>query len=221
MRNITLNKRRCKRQNNSGCSGCFLRLSTFVITIILVVLFCYKLYDFSGLKDYFLELKYPIRYSEYVEEYSSEFSLEDGLIYAIIRTESKFDPYAVSSNNAKGLMQIQDETAIDCAKELKVKNYTTDMIFEPRYNIQIGSYYISKLVKMYDGDVDLALAAYNGGPGNVNKWLKNPEYTNEYGELIHIPFPETENYVKKVKETKEVYRELLYKQSLKENNNVK
>ena len=111
-----------------------------------------------------------------VDEASKRFHVPKKLLYGIIKTESSFNPYAVSKAGAMGLMQLMPQTAL----ELGVKD-----IFDIRQNILGGAKYIAKLIKEFK-DYKKALAAYNAGPGSVKKFKGIP------------PFKETQNYVKKV-----------------------
>ena len=105
-------------------------------------------------------------------------------------------------------MQMTDETGSHVAKKIGLTKYTNDMLFDPETNIQLGCCYLSELISKYKNDVDTALAAYNGGPGNVDKWLSNEEYTDGTGKLQTIPYAETRNYVKKVNEAMNMYKSL-------------
>lgn len=198
-------------KNKRGCGGCLGKAVILILLFSLVGFLGYRALQGLGIQTRMMQAKYPIKYQEYVEKYAGEFKLEPALVYAVIRTESKFDPYAVSPAQAKGLMQLQDETAQDCAKALKLKNFKTDDLFEPETNIRLGSYYLRKLIDRYDGNLETAAAAYNGGPGNVEKWLRDKSLINEKGELVHVPFPETRNYVERVMEAYEVYQDLYTK----------
>ena len=108
-------------------------------------------------------------------------------------------------------MQIMPATGAWIAEKLSVPSYTEAMLYEPEQNIRFGCWYLSYLMQKYDGETDLALAAYNAGPGNVKKWLEDPAYS-EAGHLKVIPFAETEKYVKRVNAACGKYRELYEKE---------
>lgn len=150
---------------------------------------------------------YPRKYSEYVKVYAKEFNLDENLVYSVIKAESKFRPNAQSYRGAKGLMQISDITRDWAAEELNIDEID---IFDPETNIRVGCWYLNKLYKEF-GSIDLVIAAYNGGSGNVRKWLGNNEYSKD-GEILHnIPFEETSNYVMKVSKNYKKYNEIYNK----------
>lgn len=142
-------------------------------------------------------------------------TLEKALTLAIIRQESSFDTHAKSPVGALGLMQLMPATAQDMAKELQIR-YQKQSLLSEKYNIQLGNYYLEKLLRKFSGSYILAIASYNGGQGNVRKWLKDYgdpreiENTEEVIDWIEkIPFSETRNYVQRVLEGTQIYRHLL------------
>jgi Rod binding domain-containing protein len=118
------------------------------------------------------------KFDEIIDKASKSYNIDKNLIRSVILTESAANPNAMSSANAKGLMQLIDSTAAD----MDVKN-----VWNPEENINGGTKYLSKMLKEFDGDLELSLAGYNAGPGNVKKYDGIP------------PFEETKNYINRVK----------------------
>ena len=147
--------------------------------------------------------EYPLEYKEYIEAASRDFGVPKKIIYAVIKTESGFLSSAQSSAGAIGLMQITPATFEEISRKLG-DNYEQGMMFDPRTNIRYGTYYLNYLYRIYD-NWDLVFAAYNAGMGNVSKWLEDPRYIDGEGNLVNIPFPETEQYVKKVNDAIKKY----------------
>ncbi len=197
-----------KGRSKNGCVSAFIKFLLFLLFIILVALYIINQYNGSDLSMKIRKNQYPIKYEHFVDKYSESYNLDKYLVLSVIRTESRFDVYAVSSVGAKGLMQITDETGRDCAKKIGIDEYRDDLLFDPETNIRIGCYYLSRLIKKYENNVDTALAAYNGGPGNVDKWLENQGGTGDGEDLADIPFPETRNYVKRVNEAYRMYKSI-------------
>ena len=141
---------------------------------------------------------YPREYEEYVSKYSAEYNVPEYTVYSVIKAESDFSQDARSAAGACGLMQLMPSTHRYLAQRLGTKGD----IFAPEENIRCGVYYLSLLYKKYN-DWTLALAAYNAGEGNVDKWLE--------GEPFEIEFPETKLYVKKLEVIQEKYISLYYR----------
>ena len=118
-------------------------------------------------------------YDDIIDEAASKYDMDANLIRAVMQAESAFHPYAVSRAGAEGLMQLMP----DLADEMGVSN-----VFDPRDNIMGGARYLKRLLDYHDGNLDLALASYNAGPGNVERYGGVP------------PFRETRNYVKTIKQ---------------------
>lgn len=151
---------------------------------------------------------YPLRYRENVLKYSARYNIDPYLVFAIIKAESNFNPKAVSRKSAKGLMQITDKTGAWGAEKTKIENFDTDDLYDPEININIGCWYLSNLMKEFNGNIDLVIAAYNGGSGNVNEWIKNSANNSDGNMLPKIPFKETREFQKKVKKFYHIYRQL-------------
>lgn len=185
------------KKKGSGAGLLFLLLFTAIIVV-----------GISKYKDDILRRFYPIQYSDYVYKYSSEYNVDPFLVFSIIRVESNFNPAVQSKVGAKGLMQITDSTAKWAAKKMKISDHSSGDLFDPEYNIRMGCWYLNNLISHFDGNVILALTAYNGGSGNVEKWLKNAEYSKTGEKLDNIPFGETRRYVDRVKKDYSVYKNL-------------
>lgn len=136
---------------------------------------------------------------------------EKALVMAITRQESQLNRYAHSSVGAVGMMQLMPSTAQMVARALN-KPYSNELMYDKDYNMTLGSYYLAKRIKDFNGSYILAIAAYNAGIGNVALWIKrfgdprqmSPDQVVDWVELI--PFMETRNYVQRVLEATEVYR---------------
>lgn len=151
---------------------------------------------------------FPLEYKESILKYSELYNVDPNLVASVINTESKFDANAISSKGAMGLMQIMPETGVWIAELLQIDNFQESMIINPDININLGTWYINKLSDDFNGNYDLVLASYNGGPGNVTKWLEDDEYSDDGTSLKDIPFSETKTYVKKVKSNYHIYKYL-------------
>ena len=106
-------------------------------------------------------------------------------------------------------MQVMPQTGRQIAKELKVRPFSEDQLFDPAVNIRLGSRYFAKMLEEFEGKVHLALAAYNAGPQAVRKWLASSLSSAEDEFVENIPYLETRNYVIRVIGSAQVYR-LLY-----------
>lgn len=179
-----------------------------IIAILFIVGMCINLY-FIRLKENeksievqteevdVVDDQLPVPFSNEIEVYSKMYGLDPYLVAAIIKTESGFDKDIVSSMGAVGLMQIMPSTGEWIARQLNIENFSIDMLKNKDVNIEMGCWYLNYLKGQLKHRNEI-LAAYNGGIGNVFKWLQDPRYSED-GEVVHtIPFIETVNYIEKV-----------------------
>ncbi|MGB9780596.1 lytic transglycosylase domain-containing protein [Caldanaerobacter sp.] len=174
------------------------------VLFLLVILAIFLTFEASN--HYILKKFYPLEYKESVDTWAKKFGVDPYLVFAIIKVESNFNPNAVSAKNAVGLMQILPETGRWIAGKIGIKGFREEMLFNPDTNIKMGTWYLSYLLKNFGGDLKLALAAYNGGCGNVDLWLKDKRFSQDGKRLHNIPFPETDRYVKKVLTAYQIYK---------------
>ena len=143
--------------------------------------------------------EYPRKYSDLVEYYAGKYSLDEKMLYAVIRTESNFDPNAQSSVDARGLMQITEIT-FDWIK-LNIapgEELTFDDLYDPETNIRFGSYFFSYCLQRYGNDLATAAAAYHSGWGTVDELLQDSQYTDDGVTLTQFPYNQMNRYVSKV-----------------------
>lgn len=147
--------------------------------IVFLVVFCFVLFNF---------VIYPTKDEEFVAKYAREYDIEEPLVYAIIKNESNFDPYAKSSSGALGLMQIMPRTGQWIASELGVEYYS-DLLYDEETNIRFGCFYLNYLFSKFDS-IDVVICAYNAGEVAVRNWL------DENGNLIEekIDYAQTATY---------------------------
>ena len=151
---------------------------------------------------------YPFPHQQIVYRYALEHNLSPYLIAAVIRTESKFNQYAVSPKGALGLMQLMPDTATWIAGQLDYNSFDVKVMNDPETNIRFGSWYLASLRREFGGNEVLILAAYNGGRGNVGQWINKYGWSSSFKEIEQIPFRETREYVAKVLRAKQRYQEL-------------
>ncbi len=160
-----------------------------------------------GYRQY-LYAAYPLEFTELIEKYSRDYGITPSLIAAIICTESHFRPEAVSSAGAIGLMQLTPETFTWAQTRSGVKDPQDETaLTDPETSIRFGTYTLTLLYQQFE-DETTALAAYNAGQGRVHGWLKDPRYSTDGVTLTHIPYPETEEYINRVKKAQTIYRTL-------------
>ncbi|MBI3286827.1 MAG: transglycosylase SLT domain-containing protein, partial [Chloroflexi bacterium] len=153
----------------------------------------------------FWRLAYPKAYRREVEEAAQEFGLDPLLVWAVMRQESRYNPEAVSRSYAQGLMQLIPSTRDMIARQLGMRLRPFD-VFNPRINVRLGAYYLRFVLDQFEGDVDYAVAAYNGGPGNVARWLEDPLVVTKEDFYRWMDLSETREFVQKVMFNYRVYQ---------------
>ena len=179
------------------------------IVIIIALSFLIAL-GLDSLASLFDRKMHPTDFEEYVDKYSAEYNVPKYIIFAVIDVESDFRPYLTSEADAYGLMQMTPSTFewLSSAEHLGENRYA-DSLYEPEISIRYGTYYLSYLFEKFH-NWDTVFAAYNGGEGNVSKWLLNDEYSDGEGNLTYSPFKETREYVKKVNKAIDYYKNTYY-----------
>jgi soluble lytic murein transglycosylase len=152
------------------------------------------------------DLTLPLSYSDVIRQQAAQKHLPPDLIAAVIYAETKFDPRP-SSAGAEGLMQILPGTAEYLARRSGATSFTVADLATPQVNIAYGSYYLRYLLDHYDGQEVPALAAYNGGMTNVDRWLADERRDGRPLTISEIPFPQTQAYVAKVLSAQKQYRQ--------------
>jgi soluble lytic murein transglycosylase len=155
----------------------------------------------------FWELSYPRPYSATVNAAAAEFDVDSLLIWSIMRQESRFDPGAFGFAAERGLMQILPPTQDWIAEQLG-EEISPGKAFTPQANVRMGAWYMRHLLDYYDGDLELTIAAYNGGPGNVDSWQEDPLVRNRADFLRWIGFGQTREYLEHVALNYRIYRAL-------------
>ena len=199
---MSKNKRRKKK--SSGCVG-------FCAVLILVGLVVAVLVYTGVLGSVRLSVEraiYPLEYRDDILKAAEDYNLEPELIAAVIYTESKFDEDAVSSAGAVGLMQLMPDT-FEWLVSKRGESLSQEDLYNPRVNIDYGAYYLSYLYERFE-DTNTVCAAYNAGPTKVEQWLESADYSTDGDTLYSIPYKETLNYVNKVENTTEKYKELYF-----------
>ena len=152
------------------------------------------------------EITLPLKHEDIIRQQSSEKGLDPALVAAVIYEESRFRDQT-SHAGARGLMQITPDTAKFIARDSGGTAFTQADLATPQVNISYGAYYLRYLLAKYDGNETLAVAAYNAGETNVNRWIDEAGGVGGFDASEDIPFPETRHYVENVQERKDEYRE--------------
>ena len=156
----------------------------------------------------FYQKAYPLGCEQMVLSACEEQGLEPSFVFAVIRTESSFRPDAQSSVGARGLMQITEETFQWIQFRMGDQSGVSyDDLFDEQINIRYGTFLLRTLLDEFTSEAN-ALCAYQAGWGNAKKWLQNEQYAPDGKNIVNIPVQDTEKYVKKVLDTKQIYEKL-------------
>jgi soluble lytic murein transglycosylase len=154
-----------------------------------------------------LRIIFPLDYWNLITKYSAEHDLDPYLVAALMAQESTFTPEIKSAANAYGLMQLMPPTGRQYARKLGIRRFTTSMLTQAETNVRMGTMYFRDVIDKFGGAY-LALASYNAGPNRVERWLAEKPGLPQDEFIDDIPFPETQNYVKRILGTAEDYRRL-------------
>jgi soluble lytic murein transglycosylase len=181
------------------------RRLTLVLVLALVATVA-VLFGLGPVENVIREVTLPLRHDDIIRQQSREKHVDPALIAAVIYEESKFRDQT-SHAGARGLMQITPRTADFIARRSGGTRFTEDDLATPQINIAYGTYYLRYLIDRYDGNEELAIAAYNAGETNVDRWVRAAGGPGDFDVDRDIPFPETRHYVHGVQKHRKEYRE--------------
>ena len=188
-----------------------MKRTAIIVAIIVIAVIVGYLYEFVSIK--LEERAHPLKYQDFVDKYSSEYGVPKEIVYSVINVESGFNPAAESPKGALGLMQITPDT-FDWLMTKTGEEHNVKLLYDPETNIKYGTFFLRLLFVEFE-NWDLSFAAYNAGRSRVkHDWMNNPEYIKD-GEIIHIPFKETSDYIVKVNRNKDVYKRLYFNDNIK------
>jgi soluble lytic murein transglycosylase len=185
-----------------------MKFSTYIVRLLLIAILFTFLIAALFQTTQVGRLYYPYRYRQAIEANATIYGVDPHLVAAVIRVESKFHAEAVSRKGALGLMQIMPATAEWIAPQIGFTDFQEEMLLDPEVNIRLGTWYLANLAKEFDSRTDVVIAAYNGGRGQVNRWLEEGVWSGKYDDRANIPFPETRNFLFKVKTAYRQYQKL-------------
>jgi soluble lytic murein transglycosylase len=181
-------------------------LAAAVVAALLGLLAAAVVAGIGPLGDAFRELTLPLRHDDIIRQQSSKKNLDPALVAAVIYQESKFRD-RTSHAGARGLMQITPETARFIARRSGGTRFVQEDLATPQINISYGTFYLRYLMDRYRENETLAVAAYNAGETNVDRWVRKAGGSQSFDAARDIPFPETRGYVEGVLRHRDDYRE--------------
>ena len=161
-------------------------------------------------EDRILEHTHPLPYHDTVSLMSAEYAVPEEVIYAVMSVESDFKSDAQSSKGAIGLMQITPDTFNWLCSKNGAEDTNPELLYNPETNIRYGTWYLGYLSRRFDGDATKIVCAYHAGQGNVDSWLKNPQYSADGVTLDVIPTQDTATYASRVLRARDVYRKYYF-----------
>ena len=156
--------------------------------------------------------QHPLYYADTITAYADAQELDPALVAAVILCESSYDPKAESRLGARGLMQLMPDTAEWVAHKLGEDgaDYSFDNLYDPQTNIRFGTWYLGYFSRRSNGDPTKIVCAYHAGQGNVDSWLKNPQYSSDGVTLDVIPTQDTATYASRVLRARDIYRKYYF-----------
>lgn len=189
-------RRAARRRRRIGAIIAAALLTGFTVTLIAPVF-----------EDVVTEVTLPLRHEDIIRQQARDKNLDPALVAAVIYAESRFINGRTSSAGAQGLMQVTPDTAKDIARRSGATTFVVEDLDTPQVNIAYGAYHLRYLLDRFGDNTELALAAYNGGEGNVDRWLVEHRGQGKNLHVEDIPFPETRAYVTKVLDARAEYRQ--------------
>ena len=198
-----------KKKAGGGHTGLIVIIS-LILAILIVLAFIFRDQISEKIRDYGPNVFMTTDYEEYVIKYSNEYEMDPRFVFAIINTESHFNPDATSNVGARGLMQLMEE-AYDWVKFRMgdERTHTFDDIYDPELNIQYGTFMLKFLYDKFDNSYELTAAAYHGGMNAVDTWIKDGTIDPDNFRLEDVPSDVTANYIYKVMNAYNRYKEKL------------
>lgn len=179
------------------------RLILLVLAVLLALVVLPRAWDGAE------RMLYPRKYEALVDQWAETYDLDPLLVDAFIRTESGFDPQATSTVDARGLMQMTEETFIWLRSKIAPdEGLTFADLYDPEVSIRFGCYYLHLCLTRYNGDVATAAAAYHSGWGTVDTLLQMEEHSSDGQTLKGFPYNQMHHYVEKITASYAVYTRL-------------
>jgi peptidoglycan lytic transglycosylase len=183
------------------------RRRRFAAAVVAALLAAVAAVALSGVLDEAVrEITLPLRHDDIIRQQAADKNVDAALIAAVIYEESRFRDQT-SNAGARGLMQITPETADFIARRSGGVRFQQSDLATPQINISYGAWYLRYLIDHYKGNETLAIAAYNAGQSNVDRWVARAGGPANFDSAKHIPFPETRAYVRNVQERRQQYRD--------------